>query len=129
MLERRGLWVGSGSWQDKETIFSIRTDPTYAMFYFYFFSCCFYSYLSVLFLRTQDGYSVCIRRVTCVYMHVYVLLCIRCSCLSNKFMKSQAPLPRAQPTYHLALQVLICPSLQHPTKSVTFQRNIKKKKL
>lgn len=24
-------------------------------------------------------------------MHVYVLLCIRCSCLSNKFMKSQAP--------------------------------------
>jgi len=45
----------------------------------------------VLFFRTQDGYSVCIRCVTCVYMHVYVLLCIRCSCLSNKFMKSQAP--------------------------------------
>ena len=80
-------------------------------------------YLSMLFFGAQDGYSVCIRYVTCVYacvctpVHEMLLFLQQIYEIPGPTPQSTAELPPC-PT------VLICPSHQHPTKSVTFQRSI-----
>lgn len=61
-------------------------------------------------------------------MHVYVLLCMRCSCFSNKFMKSQALLPRAQPNYHPAPRSSYAPRSNTQQNQSLFKGAFKKKK-